>query len=178
MDRGPIARGRDLRKVSFPRNASLFLVPSSKAVTGASSALIVVAGASRCALPLEHVIETMRPLPIEPVADAPAHVLGLSIIRGRPVPVVDLGGLLASSGPRAVAQAPARFVTVRAGTRQVALAVQSVVGVKNLGPNAVHELPPLVGASPSTSVTALGVLDRELLSVLDAARVIPEEWSG
>ncbi len=158
-------------------------MPSNDTVKATKSALIVVAGTRRCALPLEHVIETMRPLPIELVADAPAHVLGLSIIRGRPVPVIDLRGLLASSGvgapaASAPAAAAARFVTVRTGARQVALAVQSVVGVRSLGPSTLHELPPLVASSTSASVAALGVLDRELVSVLDAARVLPDDvWA-
>jgi purine-binding chemotaxis protein CheW len=146
----------------------------------ARSALIVVARANRCALALEHVIETMRPLPIQPVVDAPAHVLGLSIIRGRPVPVVDLGALLGSGGADDVlASAHARFVTVRAGgARHVALAVQSVIGVRNLVSSNVHELPPLVAASSSASVAALGVLDRELVAVLDTVRVLPEDvWA-
>jgi purine-binding chemotaxis protein CheW len=147
-------------------------------VPTARSALIVAARASRCALPLEHVIETMRPLPIEPIAGAPAYVLGLAIIRGRPVPVIDLGALLAPGGADVTTAAHARFVTVRAGTRQVALAVQSVIGVRGLAPSTVHELPPLVAASSSASVAALGVLDRELVAVLDASSVLPDDvWA-
>lgn len=47
-----------------------------------------------CAFPLESVIEVMRPLPIEPLPDVPAYVLGASLVRGLPTPIVDLGALL------------------------------------------------------------------------------------
>lgn len=150
---------------------------STPVLPAASSALIVVTRARHCALPLEHVIETMRPLPIQPMARAPAHVLGLSIIRGRPVPVVDLGALLAA-GLDGAASAHARFVTVRAGARQVALAVQAVIGVRTFRPSEVHGVPPLVAGSSSASLVALGVVDRDLVAVLDTALVLPDDvWA-
>src|SRR5579864_4751234 len=68
--------------------------------------LFVRAGAHMCALALSNVAEIMRPLPIAPLAGAPEIVRGLSVIRGAPVPVVDLGRLLGSE-----AQSPStRFV--------------------------------------------------------------------
>src|SRR5205809_310773 len=62
-----------------------------------SRVLIVAVRSGACALPLMHVIETMRPLPIEPMACALSFVRGISIIRGAPTPVVDLGALLGTS---------------------------------------------------------------------------------
>jgi purine-binding chemotaxis protein CheW len=148
------------------------VVPSTKRV------LVVLARTNRCALPLEHVVETMRPLRIEPVANAPPQLLGISIVRGIPLPVVDLGALLGSDGARSSAAIPARFVTVRAGARCVALAVEFVVGVRNLAPGTLHQLPPLLGGVPSAAVTALGVLDRELVAVLDGSRLLPDDvWA-
>jgi hypothetical protein len=47
-----------------------------------SSWLLCRAGNLLCALPIEHVIEIMRPLPVEQIAGAPHYVRGLSIIRG------------------------------------------------------------------------------------------------
>src|SRR5436853_466591 len=92
-----------------------------------------------CALPLESIVETTRPLPCEPVAGTPAFVLGLSVIRGVAVPVVDAGQLL--SGQRS---APSRFVVLKVGDRRVALAVEAVVGVRSVGALALQDLPPLV----------------------------------
>jgi purine-binding chemotaxis protein CheW len=116
------------------------------------------------------VSETMRPLPVQKVPGAPAFVGGLAVIRGQPVPVVDLAVLVgaADSG------APGRFVCMRGGGRPVALAVESVVGIRALDPAQLQEVAPLVGAAVREIVQAVGAIDRELLMVLDAGRIISE----
>jgi purine-binding chemotaxis protein CheW len=91
-----------------------------------------------CALPLENVAETMRPLPIEPLAGMPASVLGLSVIRGQPVPVIEAARLFDETGPE-----PQRFITIRIGGRLVALAVDSVLGVRSIEAALNDELVPL-----------------------------------
>ncbi|HEV7559125.1 MAG TPA: chemotaxis protein CheW, partial [Kofleriaceae bacterium] len=117
-----------------------------------------------CALPIADVEETMRPLPIDAMAAMPAFVLGVSIIRGHATPVVDTAMLVGTT-----ARDRSRFVTLRVGARRVALLVDAVVDVRVLP---VGDLPPLVATAEA--VASLGVLDRELLVVLDAARVIAE----
>ena len=57
--------------------------------------LAMRAGDRVCAVPLAHVSEVMRPLPIEPLAGAPPFVPGLAIVRGKATPVVDLTAVLA-----------------------------------------------------------------------------------
>jgi chemotaxis signal transduction protein len=59
-----------------------------------SPVFVVTVGARQCAFPLHLVAETLRPLPIEPVAGTPSFVRGMSVIRGKPTPVVDLKALL------------------------------------------------------------------------------------
>jgi len=122
-----------------------------------------------CALPLAQVIETLRPLPIEPLAGAPSFICGLSVLRGVPVPVLDLGLLLGSEQVR-----PTRFVALRSGARSLALAVGSVLGVRTLSGAGVRELPPLLQGAADDAVQALGRLDRELLLVLQSGRLVPE----
>jgi purine-binding chemotaxis protein CheW len=124
---------------------------------------------SRCALPLEHVVETMRPLPIQPLLGAPSHVLGAALIRGNPVPVIDLPHMLNGK-----ASEPERFVTIRVGTRLVALAVSGVVGIRPVPPEMRRELPPLFRSTGFEGMRAIGVMDAELLVVLEAARMVPE----
>jgi purine-binding chemotaxis protein CheW len=131
-------------------------------------------GARICALPVEVVIETMRPLPIEPVAGVPAFVVGLAIIRGQPVPVVDAARLLG-----AVATEPTRFVTIRVRSRCIALAVDAVVGVRTIDAGALGQLPPLLAGVGRDVITAVGTLDAQLLLVLESTRVIPiDVWSA
>jgi purine-binding chemotaxis protein CheW len=131
-------------------------------------ALVVRAGTRLCALPLAAVVETLRPLAVEPVAGAPAFVAGLALLRGVPSPVVDLARLLGDedAGPAA------RWVTVRAGERRVALAVTAVEGVRALDGAALGATPPLLADARADAVAAVGRLDRELFLVLDAARVV------
>jgi purine-binding chemotaxis protein CheW len=121
------------------------------------------------AIALSHVIETMRPLAIQPMTRSPAFVLGVSMIRGQPVPVVDLGLLLAGR-----ISSPSRYVTLRVENRAVALAVEEVVGVMTVTEESLAQMPPLLRDSGAELVSAIGSLDAELLIVLNAARVFPE----
>src|SRR5437899_7283588 len=117
--------------------------------------LIVGLQSRMCAVPLAHVIETMRPLPVEPLAGVPSFVKGVAIIRGIPTPVVDLGAVLGT--PIEIAE---RFVTVRVGDKQVALAVNAVLGVYDLDTiKTIQELPPLLQNAAKDGVAAFGTLD-------------------
>jgi len=144
-------------------------------VPAPAPALFVRAGAHMCALALSNVVEIMRPLPIEPLAGAPEIVRGLSIIRGAPVPVVDLGGLLGSQ-----VQSPStRLVMIRAGERLVALSVDAVLGIREIASSQLGDMPPLLRDAHAERVEAIGALDAELFLVLDAAHLVPDEvWKS
>lgn len=127
-----------------------------------------------CALPLEHVVETMRALPIEPLPDMPPFLLGVTIIRGMVMPVVNVARLLG-----ALDIPPARYVTVRLGKRQVALAFESVTGIRELAAESAKEIPPLLRELDASAVAAITTLDAELLLVLQDARLVPESvWDA
>jgi purine-binding chemotaxis protein CheW len=140
-------------------------------VHGGDQVLVVSASALHCALPLDRVIETMRPLPIEAVAGTPGFVLGVAIIRGAPTPVIDLAAML---GATAV-PAPQRFVTIESAGRCVALAVAAVVGVRDLGEARPTVCPPLLAGAAGGAVESLGQLDGVLLAVLQRAHLVPLE---
>jgi purine-binding chemotaxis protein CheW len=123
-----------------------------------------------CALPLGCVIETMRPLAVEPFAGQPDFVLGLSVLRGAAVPVVDVGELIRGGGKAD----PTRFIFLRTVDRRVALAVEAVVGVRSISDESLGTLPPLLGAARANVVDAVGMLDREFVVVLNGARIVPE----
>jgi purine-binding chemotaxis protein CheW len=131
--------------------------------------LILRVGAYLCAVPLAQVVETMRLLPIKPVAGVPAYVRGLSIIRGQPVPVVDAALLIGNESMQA-----ARLVTIRTGARIVALAVGAVLGVIEIGAAGLSELPPLMREAATETIAGVGMLDRELLLLLRTARIFPQ----
>ncbi len=135
---------------------------------GAGLSLVCRVGTLLCALPIEHVVETMRPLPVEPISGAPRFVRGLAIIRGEPVPVVDAGRLVGNDEAQ-----PGRFVTLQIGARRVSLAVSEVLGARSVA-KYLRDLPPLLGDAETEVIGAIGTLDSELLVVLRSALILPE----
>ncbi len=141
--------------------------------------LVTHVGGLLCALPIGHVVETMRPLPIEPIAAVGAElpfVAGVSVVRGAPIPVVDVARLL---DQRAGAQT--RFVIVRTSgsDARIALWVDAVIDVRSFERVAIADLPPLLQGANRDVVSAIGTLDRALLVVLNAGRVVPPEaWQA
>jgi purine-binding chemotaxis protein CheW len=127
------------------------------------------------AVPVRHVAEIMRPLPADRLADAPPFVSGISIIRGKPTPILD-GSLLISGNPGA----PTRFVIVRIDEeRSVGLAVDDVIGVRELAGSLLAQLPPLLQDSEGAGIARIAALDGELLVVLETARLVPDSvWQG
>lgn len=137
--------------------------------------LVVTAAARACAIPLKHVAETMRPLRIEPVAGTPRFVRGVSVIRGAPTPVIDLGKLLDRGGPTADF---GRFVTLKVGERRVAVGVDGVVGVWRPDTDELVEVPFILRDVDADMIEAIGARDAKLLVVLSAARLLPDEvWA-
>ncbi len=141
----------------------------------AASFLVCRSNSCLCALPLISVAETMRPLAIEPLAAMPPFLLGVSVIRSAPVPIVDTAKLLGSTTPTR----PQRIVTVKIGDRLVGLAVESVLGVRAIPLASLNEVPPLLHQVGDDTVSAITRLDAELLLVLESARIVPESvWAA
>ncbi|HEY5276648.1 MAG TPA: chemotaxis protein CheW [Coriobacteriia bacterium] len=137
--------------------------------------LVVTVGALACAIPLHHVAETMRPLSIQPVAGTPGFVRGVSVIRGAPTPVIDLKALL-ENGENSAGYG--RFVTVKLGERRVAIGVDGVVGLRNLDSAQLGELPPMLRDVAAELIEAIGTRDAQLLVVLRAVRIVPDDvWT-
>lgn len=135
--------------------------------------LVFRVGGSVFAARVEHVVETMRPLPVVGLPDAPAFLLGVSVIRGKATPVVDVGRLAGADRSDA-APSSARFVVVRVGERRAALAVDQVIGVLPLV--LVEPLSELCG--PASGALSASPADGELLLLLDLVRLVPPEgWA-
>jgi purine-binding chemotaxis protein CheW len=144
--------------------------------------LVTRLGSTACAFLIEHVIEIMRPLPVEPLATpsagpdggpvdpALAMIDGLAMIRGIPVPVIDVRKLLGITGGRAT-----RVVVVRVADRQLGVLVDDVIGVEHIDQARLSPLPALLRGTHRDSVSAIGTRDAALLVVLDAARILPED---
>jgi len=146
-------------------------VSGEQALTATSPGhwLICQTGDRLLAIGLGCVVETMRPLALRAFPSAPRFILGVAVIRGAVVPVVDVQSMLGN--PEST---PARFVTLRLDGRIVALAVDRVCGVRTLDDVALHDLPLLLGGVDQEAFAAIGTLDSGLLLVLGQARLVPE----
>ena len=134
--------------------------------------LLLRSGQRLCALPIQHVLETFRPLPTEALGEASPFVLGLSRVRGEAVPVVGLN-LLMGAAQGAPAQ---RFVSLRVDGRKLALAVDEVLDVREIQASAMEALPPLLSEAVP-AVAGLAKLDAAFYLVLKAAKLLSnEDW--
>src|SRR5437016_3194526 len=67
-----------------------------------------------------------------------------------------------------------RFVTVRGARSVIAIAVDAVLGVRELGGDGLAAITPLAGAVASDVIAAIGTLDAQLLVVLETAHLVPD----
>jgi purine-binding chemotaxis protein CheW len=126
-------------------------------------------GARVIALPIEHVVETMRPLPAEPIAGMPPFVTGVAVVRGVATPVIDAARMTGT-----VSSVPVgRFVAVRVGERRAVVAVDAVLGIQALPIDSFERLLSQAGAAGSGAIEGIGSLDSELLLVLRCAKIVP-----
>jgi purine-binding chemotaxis protein CheW len=137
--------------------------------SGHEHVLVVCTGTRVCAIPLAIVEEIMRPLPTDLLPGVPRFLRGLAVIRGAPVPVVDLGCLLGIADDPLIN----RFVVLRLNDRRVAIAVEAVPGLRALGCSLLSLSRLLEEANPSF-VAGVSVSDQNLLFVLEVARIIPD----
>ncbi|MGY1407961.1 chemotaxis protein CheW [Luteimonas sp. A611] len=118
--------------------------PPAIAIAQAARWLRVVVGADSYALELLRVQEVVRVVPIVPMRGAAPAVLGVMNLRGRIVPVYDLGRWL-----RAGQVAPdehSRIVVVERDDELIGVLVSAVEDVVTLGRDRIE--PPLQGSSP------------------------------
>jgi purine-binding chemotaxis protein CheW len=137
------------------------------------SALAFRADRHLVAMRLGYVTEVVRPLPVEPLAGVPPFVRGFCVLRGVPTPVVDIRVLL--GGEPAAAARPGRFVGTSTDRSTVALAVDEIIGIRNLPLDLLYDLPTAFAPDMCESVAAAGV---EPMLVLSSARVVPDSvWA-
>jgi purine-binding chemotaxis protein CheW len=139
----------------------------------AVTALVFRAGTLLSALPLDEVVETMRPLETRPLAGTPGFVRGITVLRGVPAPVIDVARLLAGE-----AGGIERYVAVRTERGPVALAIGAVLGIRAADAVPAEAHPALLGRSHRL-VAGVGTLGSEPLLLLQNMRVVPDEvWEA
>lgn len=137
--------------------------------------LICRIGNRHGALALHQVAETLRPLATQPLASLPEFVLGVCVIRGEAVPMVDARRLLGVTAD----SAPGRYVTLKVDGRRVGLAVDDVLGIRNLPSTSFKDAPPLLAEAAHHTIAAIATLDAQLLVVLRGTQLLPEQaWQA
>lgn len=130
-----------------------------------------------CALSLQGLGEVMRPQPLEKLGRLPEFVDGLSVIRGKPLPVVNLPRLLTGKNSRPSAQE--RFVTAISEGHRLALRVDEVGSIRELETSIWSNLPSLLEEVHQEHVAAVGSLQGGLLLLLRRSNLISEDdWES
>jgi purine-binding chemotaxis protein CheW len=138
------------------------------------SSLVFRAGSLLCALRLDEVIETMRPLATHPMAGTPSFVRGVCIMRGVPTPVVDVARVLGGGAAEIL-----RFVAVRTERGAVAFATGEVVGIRAAVADSGGQQTALLGSAPGGLVAGIGRIGTEPLLLLQSMRVVPDDvWEA
>lgn len=130
-------------------------------------------GAEHFGVPIGAIQEVVRLPEITPVPEAPAFVEGVINLRGRILPVLDLGRRFRlPDRPRTRAS---RILVAEAGGRPVGLIVDAVCEVVRLPGAAIEPPPPVVGGIGVDYITGVGKLADRLLVLLDLGRVLHPE---
>jgi purine-binding chemotaxis protein CheW len=150
-----------------------FATIGSSEVADTGRCLVFRAGDLLAAVRLQDVVETLRPLAARPLAGTQPFVLGLSIMRGRPTPVVDVALLLTGSAVPA-----SRWIAVRTPRGPIALATGEVLGLRATE-DITQQNTAVLGPTPARVVEAIGSLDREPMFLLRSFALVPDDvWAA
>lgn len=151
------------------RAETLATVPVPRVAAGAMEVLVFALGDERYAFPSAQVRE-VRPLGvITPVPGTPAFIAGVTNVRGRVVPILDLRPYFGLPLGREAAQ-----------TVLILTSSQGDVGVIAAAHPVMHSLPPdeldtlPSGASPGLDTTYVRGVTPEFIVVLDAERLLAD----
>jgi twitching motility protein PilI len=123
------------------------------------------AGSRMFAADAGHVHEVVVSGSITPVPTARPYILGITLVRGRVVPVVSLGELLGFAGSDEAAPTLPRLLIVREGALEVALMADATLGLFDID---VMKL----GASPRAEIAGEIEFRGKLLVVLSVPELL------
>ena len=122
------------------------------------------------ALPVSHVLEILRVAGITRVPHAPHVIRGVTNMRGKVLPVVDLRGRLGIEPAEVTAQS--RILVVSSRGRLLGLLVDAVQQVERLDLQTVQPPPPDVMTAQSDYLIGVCPTGPRLVVLLDVARVL------
>jgi purine-binding chemotaxis protein CheW len=128
------------------------------------------------AVAIEQVREILKAPDITEVPRAPAHVLGVIMVRGEVIAILDLRRRLAL--PTATPGRQARVLVCDAGDGPRGLLVDAVSNVVRLPPSSVEALPSGIGGPSAEYIAGIGRDRDRLFILLDLAAVLRDAAPG
>lgn len=122
-------------------------------------------------IPIHRVREVLRVADITRVPEAPPHIRGVTSVRGRILPVVEIRTRLGLAG-MGEPGTRARIVVVEAHDRVLGLLVDAVNQVVRVPVDSVLEPPAEVVGARTDYVTGIARLDTRLIILLDLDRAL------
>jgi purine-binding chemotaxis protein CheW len=113
---------------------------------------------------------------ITTVPCAPHYVEGVTNLRGKVLPVIDLRRRFGF--PSVEATADTRIVIVQMGAHVVGVVVDGVSEVLPLDPTAVEPPTPVTTTTDSIFIKGIARMDGRLIILLDLDRIIEDETAG
>ena len=110
---------------------------------------------------------------ITKVPHAPSFIEGVTNLRGKVVPVVDLRKRFSLDMEETTKDS--RIVVVMINNLEVGMIVDGVSEVLTITENAIEPPPPMVLSIDSTYITGIAMLDNKLVILLDLGRVLSLE---
>lgn len=127
-------------------------------------------GAAEFGLPIECVQEVLRVGPITRVPQAPAHVAGVTNVRGRVLPVLELGPRI-GAGPVELTK-DSRIVTVEMEGRLLGILVDRASSVAAVADSAIEDPPGDVVSAEADYVVGVARVGARVIILLDLERVL------
>ena len=129
-------------------------------------------GVENYAIEIEHVREVLKAPPFTEVPRAPAHIMGVIMVRGEVIAVLDprvlLGLPRGDPGPRA------RVLVCDTGVAVCGIVVDAVSHVVRLAPSAIEARPAGVGAVAADHIVGIGRQRNQLFVLLDAVSLLTQ----
>jgi purine-binding chemotaxis protein CheW len=126
-------------------------------------------GQEEFAIEILHVQEILRLVPITPVPQAQTYVEGVINLRGRVIPVIDLGRRLGVVGGERGRHS--RIMVITTGRQLVGVIVDGVREVLRISTSCIEPPPPLAGGMEEECIQGVGKLEDRLLVLLDPERL-------
>ena len=121
------------------------------------------------AVPIAHIAEILKPLPITPVPRAPRVVIGVMTVRGRLVTVFDLRRRLRL--PESPLDQRSRILITDTGDERIGLLVDEVMQVHRLAESEI-EARDVLGGDPDPYIAGIGRPEGALLILLDLRPIL------